>query len=361
MKITNLRTVLVEVPLEKPMITAIHVTRSVGCVLVYLETDTGLVGENYIFSLNSARLSIFDTMIKSLAHHVVGQDPHYVKQMWDGMWREINPIGHEGITIGAMAALDAACWDLIGKAAGQPVYKLFGAYRDSIKAYASSGLWLSQSIDELVEEARVFLAQGFRSMKIRVGKPSMEEDVARVAAVREAIGPNIELLADGNQAFAVHDAIRLGRLLEPYDLGWFEEPVASYDHQGHAAVAAALDVPIASGETEWTRHGMRAMIEAKAADILMPDLQRIGGLTEFRRAASLAAAHNMPISTHIFTEQSLSIAGSAPNCISVEHVSWFSPLYKEKMEIVDGKIIIPQRPGLGFTLDADAVDRFRVR
>ncbi|MCY1303395.1 L-talarate/galactarate dehydratase [compost metagenome] len=198
-------------------------------------------------------------------------------------------------------------------------------------------------------------------MKIRVGKPSMEEDVARVAAVREAIGPNIELLADGNQAFAVHDAIRLGRLLEPYDLGWLEEPVASYDHQGHAAVAAALDVPIASGETEWTRHGMRAMIEAKAADILMPDLQRIGGLTEFRRAASLAAAHNMPISTHIFTEQSLSIAGSAPNCISVEHVSWFSPLYREKMEIVDGKIIIPQRPGLGFTLDADAVDRFRVR
>lgn len=360
MKITNLRTVQVEVPLEKPLITAIHETRSVGCVLVYLETDSGLIGENYIFTLNTARLSIFDTMIKSLAHHVVGQDPHYVERMWDGMWREINPIGHEGITISAMSALDTACWDLIGKAAGQPVYKLFGAYRDSVKAYASSGLWLSQTVDELVEEARGFLAQGFRSMKIRLGKSHMEEDVARVAAVREAIGPDMELLADGNQAFSPHQAIRLGRMLEPYNLGWFEEPVASYDHQGHAAVAAALDVPIASGETEYTCHGMRAMIEAKAADILMPDLQRIGGLTEFRRAASLAAAHNMPISTHIFTEQSLSIAGSAPNCISVEHVSWFSPLYREKMEIVDGKIAIPQRPGLGFSFDADAVDRYRI-
>ncbi|MBU3007720.1 mandelate racemase/muconate lactonizing enzyme family protein [Cobetia amphilecti] len=361
MKITNLRTVLVEVPLEKPLITAIHETRSVGCVLIYLETDSGLVGENYIFTLNSARLSVFDSMIKSLAHHVIGQDPHYVERMWDGMWREINPIGHEGITIGAMSALDTACWDLIGKAANQPVYKLFGAYRDSVKTYASSGLWLSQTTDELVEEAREFMSQGFRAMKMRLGKPRMAEDVARVAAVREAIGPDIELLADGNQAFTPSQAIRLGRMLEPYDLGWFEEPVASYDHQGHADVAAALDMPIASGETEYTRHGMQRMIQARSADVLMPDLQRIGGLSEFRRVASLAAGHNVPISTHIFTEQSLSIAGSAPNCLSVEHVSWFSPLYREKIEIVDGLITIPQRPGLGFSFDADAVDRLRVR
>ncbi|WP_438397320.1 mandelate racemase/muconate lactonizing enzyme family protein [Caballeronia sp. DA-9] len=361
MKITNLRTVTVDLPLAKPMVTAIHETRSVGCVLVYVETDVGLTGENYIFTLNKDRLQVFDFMIKSLGHHLIGQDPHYVERMWDGMWKEINPIGHEGISVSAISVLDTACWDLVGKAAGQPLYKLFGAYRDSVKAYASSGLWLSQSIDELISEAEQFIAQGFRSMKIRLGKPRISEDVERVAALRGAVGDDIELLADGNQAFSPDHAIRLGRQLEQFNLGWFEEPVVAYDHIGHAKVAAALDTPIASGETEYTRYGMRALLEARAADILMPDLQRIGGLTEFRRASSLAAAFNVPISTHIFTEQSLSIAGSAPNCISVEHVSWFSSLYRERVVVADGLIQLPQRPGLGFSFDDDTVDRCRIR
>ncbi|WP_438391911.1 mandelate racemase/muconate lactonizing enzyme family protein [Caballeronia sp. DA-9] len=361
MKITKLRTVTVDLPLEKPMITAIHETRSVGCVLVYLDTDEGITGENYVFTLDKNRLAVFEHMIISLSHHVVGRDPHYVERMWDSMWKDINPIGHQGISISAISALDTACWDLIGKAAGQPLYRLFGAYRDSVKAYASSGLWLSQSVEELIDEANQFLSQGFRSMKIRLGKPQIEEDLERVAALREAVGEDIELLADGNQCFTPKQAIRLGRQLEQYNIGWFEEPVAAYDHVGHAKVVAALDTPIASGETEYTRYGMRAILEADAADILMPDLQRIGGLTEFRRAASLAAAFNKPVSTHIFTEQSLSIAGSAPNCISVEHVSWFSPLYREQMEIIDGMINLPNRPGIGFSFNDDMVDRYRIR
>jgi L-alanine-DL-glutamate epimerase-like enolase superfamily enzyme len=361
MKITKLRTVQVEIPLQRPMITAIHETHSVGCVLVYLESDEGLTGENYVFTLNSDRLNVFDCMIRSLAHHVVGQDPHYVERMWDAMWREINPIGHEGITISAISALDTACWDLIGKAAGQPLYKLFGACRDEINAYASSGLWLSQSRNELVAEAKTFLDQGFRAMKIRLGKARMEEDIDRVAAVREAIGRDVELLADANQAFTAHHAIRLGRRLEEFAVAWIEEPVHACDLGGHAAVAAALNMPVASGETAYTRYGMRAILEARAADILMPDLQRIGGLSEFRRAASLASAFHVPISTHIFPEQSLSIAGSTTNCISLEHVSWFSSLYREKMKILDGKISMPQGPGLGFTFDPEVVDRYRVR
>ena len=361
MKITEIRTTLVQVPLEKPMITAIHETRSVGCVLVHLETDEGLTGENYIFSLNSDRLVVFDAMIKSLARHVVGKDPHYVEGMWDAMWRDINPIGHQGIAVSAISAIDTACWDLIGKAAGQPLYKLFGACRDDIKAYASSGLWLSQSIDELVAEADVFMEQGFRAMKIRLGKPRMEEDLERVAAVRAAVGSDVELLVDANQAFTTPYAIKIGRRLEQYDIAWFEEPVPTYNLEGHAAVAAALDMPVATGETEYNRFAMRAMLEARAADILMPDLQRIGGLSEFRRVASLASAFHVPISTHIFTEQSLAIAGSTVNCISVEHVSWFSPLYQEKIAIVDGKIAMPQRPGIGFTFDPQAVDRYRIR
>lgn len=361
MKITDLRCVQVELPLANPIRTAIHDVRSVGCVLVTLDTDEGLSGEAYNFTMNAVRLDVLQAMIKSFTPHIVGRDPRDVEDIWDRLWRDINFFGHKGISLFAISTLDTACWDLVGKAAEQPLYKLFGAAREAVDVYASGGLWLTLSIDELVEEARGFLAAGFRAMKIRVGKERIEEDVERVAAVREAIGPETTLMADANQGFTVSHAIRLGRHLEAFNLEWFEEPVPAWDLEGHAAVAAALDTPIASGETEYTRYGMRDMLKARAADVLMPDLQRIGGLTEFRRVANLAASFDVPVSSHIFTEQSLSIAGSAPNCIYLEHMPWFESLYRERMRLVDGKMTMPEGHGLGFTFDADAVDRFRIK
>lgn len=361
MKITGMRCTQVQIPLERPLRTAIHDIRSVGCVLVTLDTDEGLSGEAYNFTMNGACLDVLQAMIESLAPHVTGRDPHDVEAMWEAMWRDINFFGHKGITLFAISTLDTACWDIIGKAAGAPLHKLFGACRDAVDVYASGGLWLSLSIDELVEEARGFLAEGFHAMKIRVGKKRIGEDVERVAAVRAAIGPDVVLMADANQGFDASHAIRLGRRLEEFDLFWFEEPVPAWDLEGHAAVRAALDTPIASGETEYTRYGMRDMLRAGAADILMPDLQRIGGLTEMRRVAGLTAAHDVPLSPHIFSEQSLCIAGSAPNCNYLEHMPWFRSLYREQMQLVDGRVRMPQGDGLGFTFDPDAVDRMRIK
>ena len=361
MKITGLRCVQVEVPLEKPIRTAIHDVRSVGCVLVTLDSDEGASGEAYNFTMNAVRLDVLQAMIESFTPQIVGRDPRDVEDIWDGLWRNINFFGHKGISVFAISTLDTACWDLVGKAAGQPLYKLFGACREAVDVYASGGLWLSLSIEELVEEARGFVAEGFRAMKVRVGKQRIEEDVERVAAVREAVGPDVALMADANQGFTASHAIRLGRHLEAFNLEWFEEPVSAWDLEGHAAVAAALDTPIASGETEYTRYGMRDMLKARAADVLMPDLQRIGGLTEFRRVANLAASFDVPISPHIFTEQSLSIAGSAPNCFYLEHMPWFESLYRERMRLADGKMAMPEGNGLGFTFDPDAVDRFRIK
>ncbi|MEO0369642.1 MAG: mandelate racemase/muconate lactonizing enzyme family protein, partial [Pseudomonadota bacterium] len=229
------------------------------------------------------------------------------------------------------------------------LHHVFGAYRDSVKTYASGGLWLSDSIDTMKGEAEDFVAQGFQSVKIRVGSENPEDDVKRVSAIRETIGDEIELLADANQALYPKQAIKLCKLLEPFNLGWLEEPVPAYDLDGHAQVTARTDTPIASGETEYTRYGMQAMLEKKACDILMPDLQRIGGLTEMRRVAAFAQANNTPISTHIFTEQSLCIAGSTPNCISVEHMPWFQPLFREDMVLRDGELQIPSRNGTGFS------------
>lgn len=358
MKITALKTDLVDVPLARPIATAIHSIRSVGCVLVNLETDAGLVGQGYLFTINAVRLKSFHEMVKGFEHQVVGRDPHYVTGIGASIWSEINPTGYAGVTVSALSAIDTACWDLVGKAAERPLHQIFGACRDRIRTYASGGLWLSQTIDELVAEAQQFLQQGFRSMKVRVGLSDAATDFERVKAVRQAVGPHIELLTDANQALTPKQAIRLGRMIEELDVGWLEEPVSVHDLAGQAEVRRTLYIPIASGETEWTRYGIKNSIEARAADILMPDLQRIGGLTEMRRAAALAEAYNMPISTHIFTEHSLSIAGSAVNCISVEHMPWYAPLFNEKIEIVDGDIIIPERPGCGFTFNDAAIARY---
>jgi L-alanine-DL-glutamate epimerase-like enolase superfamily enzyme len=185
--------------------------------------------------------------------------------------------------------------------------------------------------------------------------------VARVRAIREAVGSEIELLVDANQAFTAKQAIRLGRRLEEFNLGWYEEPVDYQNLTGHAEVRRALDIPVASGETEYSCRGMRNILEAGAVDILMPDLQRIGGLSEFRRAVALAACFDIPVSTHLFSEHSICIAASEPNCVSVEHMPWFSPLFNEQMEVHEGYLLVPDRPGVGFSFDQSAIQRYTIQ
>ncbi len=313
MKITGLTTRLVNLPLGKPIATAIHEISSVGCVCLALESDQGVVGESYLFTINAARLKAFDEMVRGFDHVVIGRDPHFVSAIWQEIWQEINPSGQKGVTVAALSAIDTACWDLVGKIADQPLHRLFGACRDEIETYASGGLWLSNSIEELALDAQNFVQQGFTSIKMRVGSPKLSDDIQRARVVRGAIGDDIELFADANQNLSVKHAIKLAGELEQFNIAWLEEPVAAHDLDGHARVTAVAPMPVASGETEYTRFGMHAMLQAKACDVLMPDLQRIGGLSEMLKVAALASAYHVPISTHIFTEHSLFIAGAAPN------------------------------------------------
>jgi L-alanine-DL-glutamate epimerase-like enolase superfamily enzyme len=192
-------------------------------------------------------------------------------------------------------------------------------------------------------------------MKMRLGSPEPATDVARVRAVRTAIGPKIKLMADANQGLTESQAIRLGRALEEFDLTWFEEPLPAWDLDGLARVAAALDTPIASGETEYTRYGFRRMLELRSADVLMPDLQRVGGVSEFMRVGHMAESYDIPVSSHLFPETSLQVLGALANAIYLEYMPWFSKLYNETIIFVEGQAIIPERPGWGFTFNQDYV------
>jgi L-alanine-DL-glutamate epimerase-like enolase superfamily enzyme len=303
---------------------------------------------------------VLEAMVRMLIGTVVGRDPRDTEALYVDMWREINFLGHKGVTIFGLAAIDWACWDIRGKAQGMSVGRMLGRVRDQVPAYASGGLWASMSIDELQAQAKGFVSEGFKAVKMRIGLPEIAVDLERVAAVREAIGPSIGLMADANQGLTVNHAIRLGRGLEKYNLVWFEEPVQAYDLAGSARVAAALDTPIASGETEYARYGFQDMLERGSADILMPDLERVGGVSEWIKVANMAAALDVPVSPHIFTEHSLQLCAAAANVNYTEHMPWFTELFQERMEMVDGDIIIPDRPGMGFSFDPDAVARFAV-
>lgn len=357
MIITNLRTVPLTLPLERPIGNATARIERFSMIAIFLETDEGLVGENLIFTIRPEQHKLLETMVHVLRDAVIGLNPDHVAAFWQDAWRRINFIGFSGVSIMGISAIDGALWDLRGKATNRSIAALLGQCRTSIPAYASGGLWLSQSIDEIAKEAADFAQKGFKAVKLRLAGLA-DIDLPRIAAVRDAIGSNVGLMVDANQALDAPTAIRLARQFERYDIAWFEEPVPAHDLEHAATVAAALDMPIASGENEYTIHGFRRMLETRAADILMPDLQRVGGVSEFARVGALAAAYDTPISSHLFPEMSLQLMASLPNATLLEHLDWFSPLYREAMEMKDGHIAIPDRPGWGFSFDPAALNHF---
>ena len=368
MRVESVTTTLVDLPFPKPIGTAIHAMSSTGCCVVTLRCADGLVGRSHLFTINADRLKSFEEMVRGLGEaFVVGRDIRHTEAIWHDVFRAVNPAGQAGVTISALSTLDVACWDAVGRALEQPLHMLWGACRDSVDTYASSGLWLSATIDELQTQAAAFVRQGFRAVKIRVGHDDRNIDAKRVAAVRDAVGSNVKILVDANQKYRPVDAIALGRALHetlaPAGPVWLEEPVATHDRDGHAVVRRALNqlgIPIATGESEYTRHGARDMMAAGACDVYMPDLQRVGGYSEFRKVAAACATNGIGVSSHFFTEQSLCLAGSIDNCISVEHIDWFSPLFNEEMALVDGRLVIPDLPGTGFSYNPDALDRYRI-
>lgn len=351
MKIERLETRALSLPLDRPIESALGSIHGCGVVLVYAYTDNGIVGENLVFTLNDRRTGVLRQMVDELADLVVGRDAGHIAGFWARAWKDINFFGHKGVPVMGISAIDGALWDIAGKAANMPLYRLLGGARDRMPAYHSGGLWLDRDIDALAREAQDMVAQGFKAVKMRLGMPDPRQDAERVGAVRQAIGPGIRLMADANQGLNEAQAIRLGRMLEEYDLTWFEEPLPAWDLEGVARVAAALDTPIASGETEYTRYGFRDMLTRRSADILMPDLQRVGGVSEYMRVGHMAESHDVPVSSHLFPETSIQVLGALANAIYLEYMPWFSSLYRERLEFVDGEAVVPERPGWGFTLD----------
>ena len=301
---------------------------------------------------------------KEIADRLIGQDPNDIAKVYDTLLWAGASVGRSGVATQAIAAVDIALWDLKAKRAGLPLAKLIGAHRDSVRTYNTSGGFLHAPIEEVKERATESLAAGIGGIKIKVGQPDTRVDLARLAAVREHLGDDVPLMIDANQQWDRPTALRFGRAVEDLGLVWIEEPLDAYDAEGHAQLAAALDTPIATGEMLSSVAEHVRLIEARAADIIQPDAPRVGGITPFLRLATLADHAGLQLAPHFAMEIHLHLAACYPREPWVEHFEWLDPLFNERLETRDGRMLVPDRPGLGFTLSEQAkawtVDTFEI-
>lgn len=353
---------MIVLPLKVPYLCEIgapfSTRESLGGIAVLLRTDAGVVGENFLIAVNGKRIGVIVEMIRSLEPLIVGRDPLLSRGFCEEARLDTRHLGPSGVSLIGIGAIDGALLDLRAKIAGLPVHHLLGAFREKVPAYYSGALWLQVGIDDLQKTARRIVDRGYWGMKLRVGPGSLASQVERVKAVRDAVGYDVKLLVDCNQRLDEQQALRLGRAIEEYDIHWFEEPVDARDHAGEARIAAALDMPVASGESAFSYDEFRLMIEHHCADVLMPDVQRVGGPTEFMRIAELAAAANVRVSGHTAPEMSLSLMACLTNGDCLEVMPWSAPVYADALRIEGGFAHASPRHGWGHALDPAALRKY---
>jgi mandelate racemase len=286
-------------------------------------------------------------------------EPIDPEAQWKRLARRFTLIGVQGIVRMAMAGFDVACWDAIARARRMPLAALLGASPRPVRAYNSNGLGL-MGAQALARETEQLLEGGFGGVKLRLGYPTLEEDLAAVRAVRARLAAGVELMVDYNQALEVEEALARGRALDAEGLAWIEEPIRHDDYRGCARLAAELATPIQIGENFSQPHALAEALDAHACDLVMPDLERIGGVTGWRAAASIAAQRNVRVSSHLFPEVSAHLLCATPTAHWLEYVDWASVLLREPLPIVDGFARTSSRPGNGLEWDAEAVARYRM-
>ena len=348
MKIESIDSFILAIPTPKPMALQYPLQK---LVVAQIATDEGVSGLGYslVFGGGGAEsvLAYLDTRLKPA---LIGEDPRMVERLWEKMFRADMGIKKQGIAGYALSALDIGLWDIVGKVAKLPLFKLWGGYSDSIPAYGSGG-WSSYSVDQLISEAERYASQGCHFYKMKIHHADPRENRKRAEAVLKALGGKVRMMVDVNQRLGVLDSIRQAQLLEDLDLVWYEEPVLADDFSACLEVSQKIKIPVATGENNYTRWEFRELIERKAARYLMPDVCRALGYSETMRIGRLAAGHGVALSPHVVHELSLHIVGALPNGFLVEFIDWApADLFEAMPKCEAGHFRIPDVPGHGLAL-----------
>src|SRR5437879_8704475 len=325
----------VEVPMKLPLDTSAGTLRSAALLLIDVDTEEGVSGRSYLFCYLRAAAPAIATMLGEIERTVKG-DKVAPAELWAKLARRFKLIGVQGIVRMAMSGFDCACWDALALAAGKPLVRLLGGTPRRIRAYNSNGLGL-MAPEAAADEAERLLEGGFRAVKLRLGHPTLAADLAALRAVRKKLPDAIELMVDFNQALSLAEALERGRAIDSEGIAWIEEPIRHGDYRGCAELARQLATPVQIGENFSLPEQMAEALEAGACDCVMPDLERIGGVTGWQRAASLAAERAVPMSSHLFPEASAHLLAVTPTRHFLEYVDWAEAILAEPLQIVRGE------------------------
>lgn len=356
MRIDAVRIGVASLPMARPMRTAVHATAHTHNALVEIEAE-GLIGQGAALTLHPGQARAVQVLAADLAGGLIGRDARAIRRHGQDMSQRLSLVGSTGVGMLALSAIDTALWDLLGKRAGMPLFRLLGAERRALPVYAQGG-WLSMSTEQVIDEALAFFDAGFRFYKMRAGSADWRRDVERVARVREALGDRMELLVDANQGWDRVTALRAARALDDLGLYWLEEPVLAADLEGTATIAQAVATPLAAGESLPGARGFAAF----PAAVAMPDLGHCGGVTGMVQTAAVLEAADVAVSPHLFTQVSTHVLCACATALIVEYMpGWWEGLFEEGLEFVDGALAPPDRPGIGFTFRQGLVDSDAIR
>lgn len=318
-------------------------------LVVEVETASGLVGLGYQLYLREGFRTTEACLKELMIPRLLGQDASAIEAIWRDLWSATLADGRGGTPILALSAIDVALWDIVGQKAGLPLHRLWGHYRSEVPVYGS-GCWRGLGGEGMAAKAKRFVEAGYPAIKMQVGHIwSDAEDVANVAMVRDAVGPDIDIMVDVNMAWTADHAILMGRRLEEYDIYWLEEPVVPDDFHGYFRIADALDLRVVGGESHFTRYDLRPFFEHPKLPILQPDVVR-GGLTDLRKTAAIADTWGLQIAPHLYPELMIHLAASIPNALILEDMQFLDDLWVDAPRPEGGIITAPERPGHGLRI-----------
>lgn len=363
MKLENIESTLFYVPLPSVLTDATHgEMREFGLITVRLVCDNGAEGVGYVYTVGkTGGPSIHALLTHDIKPLLIGEDPRAIDAIWDKMWWTTHYVGRGGIAAFAISAVDIALWDLKAKQAAEPLWKVLGGTNPRVRAYAG-GIDLQLSLDELREQTRENLDRGFRAIKMKVGRPNLDEDVQRVAAMRELLGPDVPLMVDANMCWSVDEAIAASLAFTEHDVYWLEEPTRPDDVEGHSRIRREGGLPIATGENLHTVEEFDRMIVGGGVSFPEPDVANIGGVTAWLKVARLAESQGLPVTSHGVHDLHVHLLAAVPNSSLLEaHGFGLDAFIREPLPIVDGYAIAPERVGHGVEFDWDALAVHQVR
>jgi L-alanine-DL-glutamate epimerase-like enolase superfamily enzyme len=351
---------LVSMPVGGGLTDATRTVEEIGFLLVRVLTEQGREGIGVTYHEVGGE-AVRELINRNMAHRLIGRDPLETEVIWWEFFHYLRGVGRKGLMYCALSAIDIALWDLKGKIVGLPVSRLLGSNRTSVPVYASGG-WTSYDDDQLVDEMMMIVKRGYKALKFKVGVEAgqnINRDVVRVRKVREAIGPDVKILVDANNCFDAATAVQLANRIRDYDITLFEEPVFADDIPGLSRFRRGTDIPLATGEHEYSKFGVRDLLLNEAADIVQADGARAGGYTEMLKIAALTQAWNVKFAPHAMENIHLPLMAALPNGFMLERLLMFEELtartFKDAPVPQDGMMHVPDLPGLGLTLDMDFI------